>query len=397
MRMKRSEIYKAILEDAFKRMHDDKFIDDDAYYDATDYILSGEFGNIECESLHANYKPIVKAIVDWDGSNDEEINIGDKVYYETAADEQLDYYREISVDDESSKYALISVANLYDDIHSGKVNSFLRNVEFIWSVINIDSMADAKKEFWDRCNERQENSFYIITDENLSSNEDIWNAYSYGYMLYANSKEYERDSQLNFNKENKFSETIPYNKRNKYSQYYELFDLISESHYCDDVLRRYLNMYQIIENMCYRRNLAKISRGSKRGFVRHSIAIASKANKNETDEIVKGIMELFPDIQNIIVVSDISPYDLFLEREYGIANGGHGDKKVAKIIYNLRNSIVHNKSTELHFSYGNIDEYKDVIGLIKKLIVKLEPKIIDIINDPSNNILEYDGKKMDLY
>lgn len=395
MRMKRSEIYKAILEDAFKRMHDDKFIDDDAYDDATDYISSGEFGNIECESLHANYKPIVKAIVDWDGSNDEEINVGDKVYYETATDEQLDYYREISKSSKSSKYALISVANLYDDILANRVNSFLRNVEFIWSVISGDN--DARKEFWDRCNERQENSFYIITDEDLFSKEDIWNAYSYGYMLYANSKEYERDSQLNFNKENKFSQTIPYNKGNKYSQYYELFDLISESHYCDDVLRRYLNMYQIIENMCYRRNLAKISRGSKRGFVRHSIAIASKANKNETDEIVKGIMELFPGIQNIIVVSDISPYDLFLEREYGIANGGHGDKKVAKIIYNLRNSIVHNKSTELHFSYGNIDEYKDVIGLIKKLIEKLEPKIIDIINDPSNNILEYDGKKMDLY
>ena len=395
MRMKRSEIYKAILEDAFKRMHDDKFIDDDAYDDATDYISSGEFGNIECESLQDNYKPIVKAIVDWDGSNDKEINVGDKVYYETAANEQLDYYREISVYSESSKYALISVANLYDDIQANRVNSFLQNVEFIWSAISGDN--DAKKEFWDRCNERQEKSFYIITDEDLSSNDELWNAYSYGYMLYANSKEYERDSHLNFNKENKFATTIPYNKGNKYSQYYELFDLISESHYCDDVLRRYLNMYQIIENMCYRRNLAKISRGSKRGFVRHSIAIASKANKNETDEIVKGIMELFPDIQNIIVVSDISPYDLFLEREYGIANGGHGDKKVAKIIYNLRNSIVHNKSTELHFSYGNIDEYKDVIDLIKLLIEKLEPKIIDIINDPSNNILEYDGKKMDLY
>lgn len=375
MRVKRSEIYKAILEDAFKRMHDNNFIDDDAYDDAIDYISSGEFGNIECESLHANYKSIVKAIVDWDGSNDKEINVGDKVYYETAADEQLDYYKEISVDSESSKYALISVANLYDDIQANRVNSFLQNVEFIWSAISRDS--DAKKEFWDICNERQENSFYIITDENLSSNEEIWNAYSYGYMLYANSKEYGRDSQLNFNKENKFAETIPYNKENKYSQYYELFDLISESHYCDDVLRRYLNMYQIIENMCYRRNLAKISRGSKRGFVRHSIAIASKANKNETDEIVNGIMEIFPGIKDVIVVSDINPYNLFLEREYGIANGGHGDKKVARIIYYIRNSIVHNKSTELHFSYGNINEYKDVIELIKLLIEKLEPKIID--------------------
>ena len=395
MRMKRSEIYKAILEDAFKRMHDNNFIDDDVYDDATDYISSSEFGNIECDSLHANYKAIINAIVDWDGSNDKEINVGDKVYYGTAADGQLDYYREISVDSESSKYVLISVANLFDDIQANRVNSYLQNVEFIWSAISGDN--DAKKEFWDRCNVKQENSFYIITDEVLSSKEDIWNAYSYGYMLYANSKEYERDSQLNFRKENKFAETIPYNKENKYSQYYELFDLISESHYCDDVLRRYLYMYQIIENMCYRRNLAKISRGSKRGFVRHSIAIASKANKNETDEIVNGIMEIFPGIEDVIVVSDISPYNFFLESEYGIANGGHGDKKVAKIIYNLRNSIVHNKSTELHFSYGNIDEYKDVIELIKLLIEKLEPKIIEIINDPSNNILEYDGKKMDLY
>lgn len=393
--MKRSEIYKAILEDAFKRMHDEKLIDDDAYDDVIDYISSGEFGNIECESLHAIYKPIVKAIVGWDGSNDKEINVGDKVYYETAAGEQLDYYREISVYSESSKYALISVANLYDDVQANKVNSFLLNVEFIWSAISGDN--DAMKEFWDRCSEKQENSFYIITDENLSSNEEIWNAYSYGYMLYANSKEYERDSQLNYHKENKFAETIPFIKENMYSQYYELFDLISESHYCDDVLRRYLNMYQIIENMCYRRHLAKISRGSKRGFVRHSIAIASRANKNETDEIVKGIMELFPGIKVVIAASDIRLYDPFLEREYGIAIGGHGDKKVAKIIYNLRNSIVHNKSTELHFSYGNFEEYKDVIGLIYLLIEKLEPKIIDIINDPRNNKLEYDGKKMDLY
>lgn len=395
MRMKRSEIYKAILEDAFKRMHDEKLIDDDAYDDAIDYISSGEFGNIECESLHANYKPIVKAIIGWDGSNDKEINVGDKVYYEIAAGEQLDYYREISVYSESSKYALISVANLYDDVQANKVNSFLLNVEFIWSAISGDN--DAMKEFWDRCSEKQENTFYIITDENLSSNEEIWNAYSYGYMLYANSREYERDSQLNYHKENKFAGTIPYIKENMYSQYYELFDLISESHYCDDVLRRYLNMYQIIENMCYRRHLAKISRGSKRGFVRHSIAIASRANKNETDEIVKGIMELFPGIKDVIAVSDIRPYDPFLEREYGIANGGHGDKKVAKIIYNLRNSIVHNKSTELHFSYGNFEEYKDVIELIYLLIEKLEPKIINIINDPNNTILEYDGKKMDLY
>lgn len=85
-----------------------------------------------------------------------------------SVDEQLYYYREISIFFDSSKYVLISVANLYNDIQANKVNSFLLNVEFFWSAISEDN--DAMKEFWDRCNERQENTFYIITDEDLSSN-----------------------------------------------------------------------------------------------------------------------------------------------------------------------------------------------------------------------------------
>ena len=102
-------------------------------------------------------------------------------------------------------------------------------------------------------------------------------------------------------------------------------------------------------------------------------------------------------MKNVIAETDINPYDSFLEREYGITKGGHSDKKIAKIVYNIRNSIVHNKSTELHFSYGNIDEYRDIIGLVRLLIEKFEPKIIEIINNPNNKILEFDSKKKDLY
>ena len=393
--MKRSEIYKAILEDVFKRMHDNGVIDDDDYGDSTDYILAGEFSNIECESLQSDYKAVVKAIVDWDGSNDIEIIVGNEVYYEKAVDEQLDYYREISVYSESSRFALISASNLYRDIQTGDVNTFLRNIELVWSVISGNN--NEKELFWMICNIQDEKAFYIITDEQLSTHEEKWNAYSYGYLLYANAESYERDSQLDFLKVQKFISTVTYNKTNQYCQYFELFDLISESHYCDDILRRYLNMYQIIVNMCYRRNLAKISHGSKRGFVRHTIAVASKANKNETDEIVKGIIMLFFGMKNVIAETDINPYDSFLEREYGITKGGHSDKKIAKIVYNIRNSIVHNKSTELHFSYGNIDEYRDIIGLVRLLIEKFEPKIIEIINNPNNKILEFDSKKKDLY
>ena len=393
--MKRSEVYKTILKDAFERMHRDGAIDDDAYADVVDYISISEFSSIECDIVDVKYKAVVKAIADWDGSNDTEIICGNKLYCETVTDEQSDYYREISVYSESSKFALVSTSNLYDSIQVGNTNSFLRNMELIWNAINEDS--NAKDRFWQICNAKESKAFYIITDETLSSPEEKWNAYSYGYLLYANSYSYVLDSQLEYSKGKKFTTNLPYNKDNRYCQYYELFDLISESHYYDDILRRYLNMYQIIENMCYRRNLAKISHGAKRGFVRHSIAIASKANKNETDEMVEGMKNLFPGISSDILSTDINSYKDFLEKEYAITNGGHNDKKIAKIVYNIRNSIVHNKSTELHFSFGNVDEYKDILGLIHLLIDKLEPKIIEIINDSHNTILEYEDKKMDLY
>lgn len=393
--MKRSDIYKAILNDVFGRMRHNEIIDEDTYRDTIDYISNGEFCNIECDSVDIKYKAIVKEIVAWDGSNDIEINVGSRFYYEIAVGEQLDYYKEISVCSDNPKYALISASELYDNIDASDVNSFLQKIELIWAAIN--SSNEEKDRFWQICNNKECNAFYIITDEVLSSSEEKWNAYSYGYLLYANAKGYDRNLKLNYPKEKKFSTNLPYNKSNKYCQYYELFDLISESHYYDDILRRYLNMYQIIENMCYRRSLAKISHGAKRGFVRHSIAIASKANRNETDEMISGIADLFHGISSEIYANEINPYKVFLEKEYAIQGGGHSDKKIAKIIYSIRNSIVHNKSTELHFSFGNFDEYKDIIGLISLLIDKLEPKIIDIINSPSNTVLEYEGKKMNLY
>ncbi len=338
--MRRSEIYKVILKDVFKRMRDNTDIDNDVYDDVSDYISSGEFCNIECDIVPAEYKVVVKAIVGWDGNNDAEISVGSNIYYETATSEQLVYYQEISVFSSSPKFALISVSNLYEDIRSNDADNFLRNIELIWSAI-YDNNAH-KDKFWQICNVKERNYFYLITEEVLTSEEEKWNAYSYGYMLYANEKSYLRDSLLDFTKERTFNAVIPYNKANRYCQYYEVFDLISESHYCDDILRRYLNMYLIIENMCYRRNLAKLSHGTKRGFVRHSIAIASRANKNEASEIINGIKELFPDIRLDITTTDINPYNTFLEKEYAISNTGHNDDKIAKIIYSRPLKVISN-------------------------------------------------------
>ena len=156
-------------------------------------------------------------------------------------------------------------------------------------------------------------------------------------------------------------------------------------------------MYQIIENMCYRRHLAKISQGDKRGFVRKSIAFANKGSDKEKEEIIKGFVELFPSAEVAITDVDIQPFNNVLLDEYGIPGGGHCNKKIGKIIYNIRNSIVHNKATELHFAYGNVSDYANLVPLIKLLIDKIEPMIVELINDPTRQSLEYANKEMILY
>lgn len=246
------------------------------------------------------------------------------------------------------------------------------------------------------CENNNDNGYYILTDETLNNEDEYWNAYSFGYLLYVNEHGFDKDVRIDFTPSTQYSTTLSFQKANKYYQYYELYNLISESHYCNDILRRYLVMYQIIENMCYRRHLAKISQGDKRAFVRKSIALANKGFDRETEEIINGFAELFPNAYLSIKAVEIQPFATALTDNYGIS-GNHNNKKIGKIIYNIRNSIVHNKATELHFAYGNVSDYSILVPLIKLLINRIEPMIVELINDPARQSLDYSIKEMPLY
>ena len=97
-----------------------------------------------------------------------------------------------------------------------------------------------------------------------------------------------------------------------------------------------------------------------------------------------------------ITAADIQPFATALTDNYGIS-GNHNNKKIGKIIYNIRNSIVHNKATELHFAYGNVSDYSILVPLIKLLINRIEPMIVELINDPARQSLDYSTREMPLY
>ena len=392
--MNRKDIYKEILLDIYKKAKDADLISEDEYDDAEDDINSYTFSSIDTSKLTGCYQTFAASIKDWDGANDDVITSSARIYLASVADDNNCYFKQLFCQISGGGFAVVTTKQLYDDVSGGEADKFLKKAELIWPIIYQD---DTKKaEFWDLCTNNNDNGYYILTDEILNNEDEYWNAYSFGYLLYVNEHGFDKDVRIDFTPSTQYSTTLSFQKANKYYQYYELYNLISESHYCNDILRRYLVMYQIIENMCYRRHLAKISQGDKRAFVRKSIALANKGFDRETEEIINGFAELFPNAEVAITAADIQPFATALTDNYGIS-GNHNNKKIGKIIYNIRNSIVHNKATELHFSYGNVSEYSALVPLIKLLINRIEPMIVELINDPARQSLDYSNKEMPLY
>lgn len=394
MAMNRKDIYKEILLDIYKKAKDADLISEDEYDDAEDDINSYTFSSIDTSKLTGCYQTFAASIKDWDGANDDVITSSARIYLASVADDNNCYFKQLFCQISGGGFAVVTTKQLYDDVSGGEADKFLKKAELIWPIIYQD---DTKKaEFWDLCTNNNDNGYYILTDEILNNEDEYWNAYSFGYLLYVNEHGFDKDVRIDFTPSTQYSTTLSFQKANKYYQYYELYNLISESHYCNDILRRYLVMYQIIENMCYRRHLAKISQGDKRAFVRKSIALANKGFDRETEEIINGFAELFPNAEVAITAADIQPFATALTDNYGIS-GNHNNKKIGKIIYNIRNSIVHNKATELHFAYGNVSDYSILVPLIKLLINRIEPMIVELINDPARQSLDYSNKEMPLY
>ena len=175
---------------------------------------------------------------------------------------------------------------------------------------------------------------------------------------------------------------------------------MSESKYSDDVLSRYLRMYQMLEYMAFRRALADMTKGNikENGFVRNVINKASKGSNSELEELKKGMNGILPDLSSIIDPTDITAdIDAFIKDRLMIKNGNHDNARLWQVVYQLRNSIVHNKESELHFMYANTNVYKPGINLMKLLIEKLEPAIVDAINDSTKTLLEFSEQKIRVY
>jgi hypothetical protein len=188
-----------------------------------------------------------------------------------------------------------------------------------------------------------------------------------------------------------------------YQQYFELFDIINEVNHSTEIITRFLKVYHMLEYLVYRVELVKVEEKARlnRTFIREIHGLAGKGSAEKEFEIFK---KNFPKIFNAEIVDGyfnlgvLSPDQVtFLKNKIGLDPYTPTDKeKVCRLIYILRNSIVHNKESEFHMTTTNPDEYIDMIPLLNILIEKLERLIIDKIAADVPSI-SYQNRVIELY
>lgn len=406
--MKRSDLYRAVARDIAAKAKSDGLIDDDEKNSVDDNIISYDsIGNLGTVNIFDDinklgiYKEVAKVINLFDGTDNVDIAFGSNIYFGSVEQKnEPNYVKDVCIYDSTNKFTVITSEMLYDICRNQIITPQIRNIfESILGVLNnktIDTI-----DFWNLCKNPDPQKFIIVTNTTLPTNyseDDLWNLFSFGYLLYINGYAVTKHRDLDFDKSRKFKNSILYTPNKEYAQYYDVYNLIGESHYCDDVLSRYLNMYHILEYMVFRSHLVNLSKGSirKNAFVRRTIEKMTRNNKSETDVIIDTLPKLFPNLCSMIGldVTQISTVQTFFD----INISGNSDKKMAELIYKIRNSIAHNKATELHFGFGNIDEYHAMISVIKKIVEVMEDKIIDLINNSSpNHPLEYEKREFLVY
>jgi hypothetical protein len=317
--------------------------------------------------------------------------------------------REVSIDENKKRLADISYYNNHRAVITAKAISAMMTqpddadydsrrfhvIEMIW-LKQKDTVADLQH-LWETMDGQHQVEYYIFTNDADDAETD-WRQYAYCYLCYVNERSFKRPSVLSYTASLPYATSITYEAGNKYEQYFDAYNVMNESKYADDILLRYLRMYQVLEYFGYRRILADVTKGNIRenGFVRNVISKTNGRTNNESNEIKKGISDLLPNLATsgatagVFDSADITPAMVtFIKDKLLLPKYQFDDGHLWDVIYKLRNCIVHNKESELHFTYANTDVYADGIDLMRKIVEKMEPEIVKVINDPAITGLEF--------
>lgn len=204
-----------------------------------------------------------------------------------------------------------------------------------------------------------------------------------------------------------------------YQQWGEVLNVLSEYNSREEVLLKYLTIYHVIENFMFKRPIVELERQRNGGMfsIRDFRRLYEGVEMNETEALKKLFnaafqMQALPGTsfqQHLItrwqgLVPTVSQADvnsalrtIGLNYSFNDFNGAGAPPLFSKLVYAIRNAIVHNKETEFHLTYVSIDAYPGLCALLEKfLLPSLEEICFALISKP-NTEFWYQNKEIQLY
>lgn len=193
---------------------------------------------------------------------------------------------------------------------------------------------------------------------------------------------------------------------NRYQQFFDIFDVISEYNSIQNIIEKYLKLYQVIEDYMYKSALVKLERErngqifSLRDFKRMNEEVSTKeivALKNFITDVfnleyasgtsfkaycLSQWSNLIQHYQSATEINSVIAQFKVMDGDnpftYSAVNLNNVTKFFSHLVYNLRNSIVHNKTTEFHLTYRTLNN--DIYFMIGQFIIPVLENIVFLFN-----------------
>jgi hypothetical protein len=269
-------------------------------------------------------------------------------------------------------------------------------------------------EFLNHLLHMEENYGIIVNKKNDIINIQFYSYLYMKYLLLGYSTPIDDTIRYQYNMVTELEEDLTKCKFEKdFNQFFEIFDAIDEYNMCDDLVARYFKIYQIIEYLVYRFELVQIQKRSEKSktFLIELMKTSTRYAQAEKNMFTRNFQKVFEEEKaqivndfktqlraNPSVMEDIEKaFNIKFTRAIENDNDNDIYTKFPLLLYNIRNSIVHNKESELHLTLHNLlSEYKNLAEVIKMVLPILEKAIFTSIISMCDTIT-YSSSVITLY
>lgn len=203
-----------------------------------------------------------------------------------------------------------------------------------------------------------------------------------------------------------------------YQQWSEVLNVLSEYNSRDETLLKFLTIYHVIENFMFKLPIVELERQMNGNMfsIRDFRRLYASVDINESEALKKLfrkilMMQATPNVtfnDHLIIRWNLLSHEasvvdinaalemIGLDFKFNAFSGGVLSC-FSKLVYAIRNAIVHNKETEFHLTYAPLDGNPSLCNIIESfLLPSLEEICFSLINK-KNAEFWYQNKELNLY